>query len=921
MSQEDEIFQNFIVEMGERLQDLEDSLAELDKAFEPDLINTLFRSVHTIKGGASFFGLTKIQELSHEFEDLLMQIREGDLEFDKAMVPAFFAGCDSLKEMHEAEDHGDSLDVTGICQDLKAHHQSPSATPAESDGPEPEVVDETEPPPNEDSQDEDQVEEDEEEESQTAPSVEESTPVEEPETAEEEEEEVPSMKSPAPASSEPSPPKAAAVSSAKKKSKSETIRVNVDLLNKLMDLTGEIVLGRNQLLRQFSGTENKPSLASMAHMISDLQQLVLQTRMQPIGGTFTKFNRIVRDLTRNLGKEIRLVIKGQETELDRSIIESLSDPLTHLIRNCADHGLETAKERIANGKDRVGTILLEARQEGGQVAITVKDDGRGIDAERVKAKALASQAISPAEAEGMSENEAAKLIFHPGLSTAEEVTSLSGRGVGMDVVKSTFEKLGGAIDLETKLNEGTNISIHLPTTLSIMSSLIVRIGGFRFAVPHSELKEVIPVRPEDELQIESIRGKEVYRLRGSLIPILSLAEITGIDNFGDGSNGDNPETVKEGAPDEAGSHNSTGERLFLVLHSGTHHFGLLIDSIDHTEEIVVKPLAQILSKFSYYAGSSILGDSDVAMVLSSNGICQSRNLRFDEFETHLDSQKKLTEGHLIDLQEKQDLLVFKYAHDEQLAIPLSLVFKVEQIDPADIEMMSDKHFVNHEGRNILLLYLDKYLNLKPFPQDISTFYLILPKVEDFSVGIVASAIEESIHMRLALDPSPMSDQAILGITTIRDQITFLIDLFSLFEQVSPERFQNKTKPGHPEKDRLLVVEDTPFFRHLEKSYFESVGFKVTQASNGKEALDMLRERPKYFHLVVSDIVMPIMDGYELVQNIKENPELEHLPVIALTSFTEEEHREKALAAGFDDYAIKTNKENILQSVVPFIEEQ
>jgi two-component system chemotaxis sensor kinase CheA len=197
----------------------------------------------------------------------------------------------------------------------------------------------------------------------------------------------------------------------------------------------------------------------------------------------------------------------------------------------------------------------------------------------------------------------------------------------------------------------------------------------------------------------------------------------------------------------------------------------------------------------------------------------------------------------------------------------------------------------------------------------------LPKVEDFSVGIVASAIEESIHMRLALDPSPMSDQAILGITTIRDQITFLIDLFSLFEQVSPERFQNKTKPGHPEKDRLLVVEDTPFFRHLEKSYFESVGFKVTQASNGKEALDMLRERPKYFHLVVSDIVMPIMDGYELVQNIKENPELEHLPVIALTSFTEEEHREKALAAGFDDYAIKTNKENILQSVVPFIEEQ
>jgi len=904
MNPEDEIFNNFILEMGERLQDLEDNLAELDQAFEADLINALFRSVHTIKGGASFFGLSKIQGLSHEFEDLLMKIREGDLDFDKAMMPAFFAGCDSLKEMHEADDHGAGLDVSEVCRNLKAHHGSVSD--ASDDAAPVEAVSE-------------QVEESELDEVVEAPGQIEPEPQEvvAPDEAEDDDPspEATSSSEPRPASqkvkvekskSSKSPSAASPVSPSKKKNQNETIRVNVDLLNKLMDLTGEIVLGRNQLLRQFSGI-NKPSLASMAHMISDLQQLVLQTRMQPIGSTFTKFNRIVRDLTRNLGKEIRLIIKGQETELDRSIIEALSDPLTHLIRNCADHGLEIPEERIANGKDRVGTILLEARQEGGQVAITVKDDGRGIDSERVKGKALASQAISPAEAEGMSENEAAKLIFHPGLSTAEEVTNLSGRGVGMDVVKSTFEKLGGAIDLETKLNEGTNISIHLPTTLSIMSSLIVRIGDYRFAVPHSELKEVIPVRPEDELQIENIRGKEVYRLRGSLIPILSLGEITGIDDFSTTFNGDSS------SPDE--------ERLFLVLHSGTHHFGLLIDSIDHTEEIVVKPLAKILSKFSYYAGSSILGDSDVAMVLSANGISQSRNLRFDEFETYSENQKKLTEGHLIDLQEKQDLLVFKYASDEQLAIPLSLVFKVEQFDPADIQTMANKHFVSHEGRNILLLYLDKYLNLKPLPEDVSTCYLILPKVDDFNVGIVASVIEESVHMRLSLDPSPMSGESILGITTIREQVTYLIDLFSLFEQVSPERFQNKTKPGHPEKDRLLVVEDTPFFRHLEKSYFESVGFKVTQASNGKEALDLLRARPQYFHLVVSDIVMPIMDGYELVKNIKGNSELKHLPVIAITSFTEEEHREKALSAGFDDYAIKTNKENIIQSVSPFIEEQ
>ena len=468
-----------------------------------------------------------------------------------------------------------------------------------------------------------------------------------------------------------------------------------------MELTGEIVLGRNQLLRQFSDMGNKTTLLAMAHMISDLQQLVLQTRMQPIGSTFTKFNRIVRDLAKQLDKPIRLNIKGEDTELDRSIIESLSDPLTHLIRNCADHGLEDQSTRLANGKEREGSIWLEAKHEGGQVAISVRDNGRGIDAEKVKAKAVANQVISQAEADSMGENEAAKLIFHPGLSTAEQVTGLSGRGVGMDVVKSTFEKLGGAIDLETKLNEGTNIIIHLPTTLTIMSSLIVRIEGDRFAVPHSELKEVIRVRPEDELQIEEIRGQEVYRLRGSLIPILTMAEITGVN--------------KE--PDIDQEHQkSDQECMFLVLHSGTNQFGLRIDSIDHTEEIVVKPLAQMLSKFSYYAGSSILGDSDVAMVLSANGICQSHKLHNHELESQLQNQLSLEETQLIDMQEKQDLLVFRYAADEQLAIPLSLVFKVEQIDLDSIQSIAENHFIDIEGRNTLLLFLDQHLKLKPLPK-------------------------------------------------------------------------------------------------------------------------------------------------------------------------------------------------------------
>ena len=886
MNPEDEVFKNFLVEMGEKLEELENGLAELEDGFSQDVVNKLFRAVHTIKGGGGFFGLTKVSELSHVFEDVLMKVREGELPYADHMLGPFYSACDALKGMHEAEDYGNNSDINQLCSELRQVEGGPGSEEVPSP-----TASEVDPEERKD---------------------EEKTPIEKAPSNESSESSVPEDLTPktkpeeAKAPAEKSDKSPVVSRSEKSVNQNETIRVKVDLLNKLMELTGEIVLGRNQLLRQFAKMDDKSNLVAMAHMISDLQQLVLQTRMQPIGGTFTKFKRIVRDLAKQLDKPIDLVIKGEDTELDRSIIESLSDPLTHLIRNCADHGLEDPSTRIGQGKDRVGTVWLQARHEGGQVVITVEDDGKGIDAEKVKAKAVANNVISQTEADAMGENEAAKLIFHPGLSTAEAVTSLSGRGVGMDVVKSTFEKLGGAIDLETNLGSGTKVIIHLPTTLTIMSSLIVRIEGDRYAVPHSELKEVILVRPEDEIQIEQIRDREVYRLRGNLIPILSMEEITGVRR----------EVEKDGKLSS-----KSGEVLFLVLHSGLNQFGLLIDSIDHTEEIVVKPLAQILSSHTFYAGSSILGDSDVAMVLSANGICQSHKLHIHDLDTSVQSTKSFEEMQILDMQEKQDLLVFRYSRNEQLAIPLSLVFKVEQIEVGQIQNVADNHFINLEGKNILLLYLDKYLTLEPLPEDLETFYIITPKIKDFEVGIVASSIEESVHTRLNLDSPPINEAAILGITTIREKITFLVDLFSLAEQVSPDRFKRTDLEGKPEKDRLLVVEDTPFFRDLEKTYFESVGFRVTLANNGQEAMDLLMDRPNYYNLVVSDIVMPVMDGYELVKTMKSAEKLSKIPVIALTSFTEEESREKALEAGFDGYAIKTNKENILRAVERFLVEE
>ena len=374
MNPEDEVFKNFLVEMGEKLEELEESLSELEQGYSSEVMNKLFRAVHTIKGGGGFFGLTKVSELSHVFEDLLMKVREGELEFGEHMIAPFYSACDALKEMHESTDYGNSTDVSALCFELKAVHGGEVSAPVEASVQQDESQDEVSP-----AQESEQTVEEE------SPKAQEPAPSDKTEDSGTSKDEgsanssKPQTKTPQPATPD------------KSSAQNETIRVKVDLLNKLMELTGEIVLGRNQLLRQFSSMEDKSNLVAMAHMISDLQQLVLQTRMQPIGGTFTKFKRIVRDLSKQLDKPIELVIKGEDTELDRSIIESLSDPLTHLIRNCADHGLEDPSSRVNQGKDRVGTVRLQARHEGGQVVITVEDDGKGIDAGKVKGEGRRQQ--------------------------------------------------------------------------------------------------------------------------------------------------------------------------------------------------------------------------------------------------------------------------------------------------------------------------------------------------------------------------------------------------------------------------------------------------------------------------------------------------------------------------------------------------
>lgn len=1010
MSGDEALIQEFLTESRENLAEVDQLLEQLRQGASDEVLNNLFRSAHTVKGGCGFFGLEAMGKLTHSLEDMLMKLRDKVLQPSEDIVDILLEGMDLLRDMIEQDDFGesrmdriqeiagrlndlsggkssemaasisipssawdgvaDSDDVFAIYLDLKKArkksgkesikeglketgqvlHTFPEDVPEDAE--QIWVLYQTVLSDSLISEAYDQPVEnivamkqgaksypnlaDKPASREAAPKTETppSTPVKNSAAIPEAGEAPvapPSGSTPPPPSAAPSVSTKVGAKAKKKDTQAqkagagnETVRVRVELLDNLMELVGEIVLGRNQLLLQFKDFENKSTLQAMAHMISDLQEAVMQTRMQPVGTTFTKFNRIVRDLARNVNKEINLTISGEEVELDRSIIESLSDPLTHLIRNCADHGIETPEERIAKGKDSAGNLFLRAIQEGGHVVIEVVDDGKGIDIDSVRNKALENGMITIEEAEKIGDTETANLIFLPGLSTANSITNISGRGVGMDVVKTRFEAVGGTVSLETS-TKGTTVRVRLPLTLAIMPTMIVRVEEYCFAIPQIDIREVVRIRPGDGQQIENINKKDVFRLRGQLLPVISLATVLGI-----GKTFTHPETG-EVLPDrrlkigdrrdpsrkKEDRRNTPEERLFFVLRSGHNLFGLMVDEIDHSEKIVVKPLSNLLKTCVYYSGSAILGNGNVAMVLNTSGISEKAKLHFQDADGMQVDKRVQEEAEIEAIQERQSLLLFNNALDEQFAVPLSLVFKVERIHTSKIQKMSKREFVQLEGRNYLLVRLEDHLEVSPSSPDVDIINLIIPKVEGYHVGIVATNIIEAMEVRLDMDSPPITQVGLLGLTNIRDRVTYVLDLYGLFESISPERF--KKNKSVEKKNRLLVVEDTPFFRNLEKQYFESAGYKVTLANNGKEALELLYKNAAVFDIIISDIVMPVMDGFELARKVKTHEKLKHLPIIALTGYTDENTKTQAFQAGFDAFESKMNKEEVLERIKDIVE--
>ncbi|MCJ8501954.1 hybrid sensor histidine kinase/response regulator [Desulfatitalea alkaliphila] len=756
---------------------------------------------------------------------------------------------------------------------------------------------------------------------------------------------------------------AAANGADKKSTKFEhetSLRVHVSLLDQLMTLAGELVLSRNQLLQSMASTDARGSETAGQRIdliTSELQEAIMLTRMQSIGNVFNKFPRVVRDLARTLGKQVELSLEGQDVELDKTIIEAIGDPLTHLVRNAVDHGIETPAVRQRAGKNPVGQIFLRAYHEAGQVNIEISDNGKGLDGRAIAAKAVEKGLISEEQAKVMSVREKANLIFLPGFSTAETITDVSGRGVGMDVVKTNLDQLGGIIDIDSEAGKGTTIRIKLPLTLAIIPCQIVVTGGERYAIPQVNLEELLRI-PANQVRkrIERVGNADVVRLRGNLLPLIRLADIIGVQPlYTDPESGEQKpdrrttladrrskksaaipaeEMAAVADADAAAPSNPTDDarhgkdRRFhaagalnvVVVSTGAMKYGLVVDHLLDSEEIVVKPLGRDLKKCKGYAGATIMGDGRVALILDVSNLAQMGGLTTVEATARASEVAEAEAEAQRAARDKQSLLLFRAAENEQFAAPLSLVERIEKIKRSDIEKVGGQRVMKYRGGSLPLFSIDQVASVGPLA-DTEQLLVIVSVVGGREIGLLAIGPVDAIEMNLEIDGTTLRQTGIMGSAIINDHTTLLVDIYEIVQHLNPQWFKapEKTSAAAQEAATILFAEDSSFFRNQVKGSMEKEGFRVLEAEDGQIAWDLLHQSEQAVSLVVTDIEMPNMDGFTLTRKIKESARYAHLPVIALTTLAGEEDIAKGKAVGIDDYQIKLDRERLIRSIHGFLQ--
>jgi two-component system chemotaxis sensor kinase CheA len=698
----DDIIKEFVQESTENLDRLDREFVLLEKdPKNKDLLASVFRTIHTIKGTAGFLGFPRLEGTTHAGENLLSRMRDGELLFIPEIASGLLALVDAVRQMLGnvvAEGNDGTADHSVLIAKLNLLSKG-------------------------------------QDEAATAQALSEL-------------QEKPSAGGSAPSRAEVS---------------DSTVRLDVGLLDQLINQMGELVLARNQIL-QLASTQRDPVFVNACQRLNlittELREGVMKARMQPISHVFGKFPRVVRDLSLACGKQVELEIEGGETELDRTLLDAIRDPLTHIVRNSVDHGFETPADRAAAGKPAAGKLFLRAYHEGGQVNVEITDDGGGIDTERVKSKALQKGLITAEQAGRMSDREVLGLVFLPGFSTAEKVTNVSGRGVGMDVVKTNIEKIGGAVDLQSAAGRGTTVRMKIPLTLAIIPALIVTSSGDRFAIPQASLLELVRVEGEQAKQaIEQIHDAPVYRLRGTLLPLVFLdRELRG-----------------------AGVKTSPGEACrndvltIVVLQAERQQFGLVVDSVREAEEIVVKPLGQHLKGITVFAGATIMGDGEVALILDVLGLAQKAHALDGSQQS---GSSKVAGANADAKSGDSSLLLFRVGSDRRMAVPLSLISRLEQFSPQSVERSGHREVIQYRDAIMPLIRVGDMLQSPGGEEGNGSLRVLVCSVSERNVGLVVEQILDIVDQKIevATEAGGQSTSAVIS-----GQVTDLLDVESVVQ--------------------------------------------------------------------------------------------------------------------------------------------
>ncbi len=862
----DDLLADFLTETNENLADLDVALLKLERTpDDKETLSLIFRLVHTIKGTCGFLGLPRLEHVAHAGENVLGKIRDGVLIATPDTVSLVLMALDRVKAILAGlaatgtEPTGDDEELVAALN-AAAAGEAPKAAPfpppvtaepeeAATLPPAPVVIAAVQPPPSQTTQ-------------------------------------------PTPSQTTQAAPDAPA---GEPIATTQTIRVTVDVLEDLMTLVSELVLTRNQLLQLSRTQENSGftvPLQRLSHITSDLQEGVMKTRMQPIGNAWNKLPRLVRDVAHEMEKKIELTMLGADTELDRQVLELIKDPLTHMVRNSGDHGLESPAERRAAGKSETGHITLNAYHEGGHIIIEVADDGRGLPLDRIRAKVLANGLATEAEMATMTEAQLQRFIFRAGFSTAAVVTAVSGRGVGMDVVKSNIEKIGGTIELKSTPGVGTTFIIKIPLTLAIVSALIVEAAGERFAIPQISVVELVRAQKEagrshneaggSESVIERINDTPVLRLRDRLLPLVNLNDLLAL----------------------GASRNDDSGAYIVVAQVGANILGIIVDRVFDTEEIVVKPVAPILRHVTMFSGNTILGDGSVIMILDPNGIARATGITASgDSKVVSTSAKEQSQS-----SDMTAMLLFRAGSEQKMAVPLGLVARLEDIPRDKIETSCGASVTQYRGKLMPLVPLAGNLDITKPRQSVLVF-----NDGDRSMGLMVDEIVDVIEDHLKIELSG-SRPGLLGTAVIGGLATDVIDTGHWLMLAWQDWFHGAAQSTELDKTRrVLVVEDSNFFRQLLTPILGAAGYRVTAASSAAEAL-RLRETGTMFDVIVSDITMPDMDGLDFARTVRAGGPWAALPMIALSSRAEPRDIEAGRDAGFTDYVAKFQREALIASL-------